>query len=63
MDDGGQYGYYTYDTKNATLQRFSGAVFTDSGETAFFVPHPANDKRRSAAASTAISFFMLSLTY
>ena len=33
MDDGGQYGYYTYDTKNATLQRFSGAVFIDSGET------------------------------
>lgn len=33
MDDGGQYGYYTYDAKNATLQRFSGAVFTDSGET------------------------------
>lgn len=33
MDDGGQYGYYTYDSKNATLQRFSGAVFTDSGET------------------------------
>lgn len=33
MDDSGQYGYYTYDTKNATLQRFSGAVFTDSGET------------------------------
>lgn len=33
MDAGGQYGYYTYDSKNATLQRFSGAVFTDSGET------------------------------
>ena len=33
MDDGGQYGYYTYDSKNATLQRFSGAVFTGSGET------------------------------
>ena len=33
MDDGGQYGYYTYDSKNTTLQRFSGAVFTDSGET------------------------------
>lgn len=33
MDEGGQYDYYTYDTKNATLQRFSGAVFADSGET------------------------------
>ncbi len=33
MDEGGQYGYYNYDTKNATLQRFSGAVFTDGGET------------------------------
>ncbi len=33
MDGDGQYDYYTYDTKNATLQRFSGAVFTDSGET------------------------------
>ena len=33
MDDAGSYGYYTYDSRAETLQRFSGAVFTDSGET------------------------------
>ena len=33
MDDTGSYGYYTYDSREETLQRFSGAVFTDSGET------------------------------
>lgn len=33
MDDAGSYGYYTYDSRGETLQRFSGAVFTDSGET------------------------------
>lgn len=33
MDDVGSYGYYTYDSRAETLQRFSGAVFTDSGET------------------------------
>lgn len=33
MDDAGSYGYYTYDSQEETLQRFSGAVFTDSGET------------------------------
>lgn len=33
MDDAGSYGYYTYDSREETLQRFTGAVFTDSGET------------------------------
>lgn len=33
MDDAGSYGYYTYDSREETLQRFSGALFTDSGET------------------------------
>lgn len=33
MDDAESYGYYTYDSREETLQRFSGAVFTDSGET------------------------------
>lgn len=33
MDGDGQYGYYNYDTVQGTLQRFDGAVFTDSGET------------------------------
>ena len=31
MDTAGTCGYYTYDSQNNTLQRFSGAVFSDDG--------------------------------
>lgn len=31
MDTAGTCGYYTYDSQNDTLQRFSGAVFSDDG--------------------------------
>ncbi len=33
MDAGGNYGCHTYDPQSGTLQRFSGAVFTDDGRT------------------------------
>ena len=33
MDAGGNYGCHTYDSQSGTLQRFSGAVFTDDGRT------------------------------
>ena len=33
MDAGGNYGCQTYDSQSGTLQRFSGAVFTDDGRT------------------------------
>lgn len=33
MDAGGNYGCHTYDSQSSTLQRFSGAVFTDDGRT------------------------------
>lgn len=33
MDAGGNYGCHTYDSQSGTLQRFSGAVFTDNGRT------------------------------
>lgn len=33
MDAGGNYGCHTYDSQSGTLQRFSGAVFTDDGWT------------------------------
>lgn len=33
MDAGGNYGCHTYDSQIGTLQRFSGAVFTDDGRT------------------------------
>lgn len=37
MDSEGNYGYYTYDSKTQTLQRFSGAVYT-SENTGLTVP-------------------------
>ena len=37
MDSDGNYGYYTYDSQNQTLQRFSGAVYT-SQDTGLTVP-------------------------
>ena len=33
MDAGGNYGCHTYDSQSGTLQRFSGAVFTEDGRT------------------------------
>lgn len=33
MDADGNYGCHTYDSQSGTLQRFSGAVFTDDGRT------------------------------
>ena len=38
MDDAGSYGYYTYDSREETLQRFSGAVFTDDAGQSLCVP-------------------------
>lgn len=38
MDDAGSYGYYTYDSRKETLQRFSGAVFADDAGQSLRVP-------------------------
>ena len=38
MDDAGNYGYYTYDSREETLQRFSGAVYADDGGQILRVP-------------------------
>ena len=38
MDDAGSYGYYTYDSRAETLQRFSGAVFADDAGQSLRVP-------------------------
>ena len=38
MDGAGSYGYYTYDSRAETLQRFSGAVFTDDAGQSLRVP-------------------------
>lgn len=38
MDGAGSYGYYTYDSREETLQRFSGAVFADDAGQSLRVP-------------------------
>ena len=38
MDDAGSYGYYTYDSREETLQRFSGAVYADDASQSLRVP-------------------------
>jgi len=38
MDGAGSYGYYTYDSRAETLQRFSGAVFADDAGQSLRVP-------------------------
>ena len=38
MDDAGSYGYYTYDSREETLQRFSGAVYADDAGQSLRVP-------------------------
>lgn len=38
MDGAGSYGYYTYDSREETLQRFSGAVFADDADQSLRVP-------------------------
>ena len=38
MDEAGNYGYYTYDSREETLQRFSGTVYADDAGQSLRVP-------------------------